>query len=56
MLNSSREAVFINGQFMIRVGGMYGNDWYKAPDSSAPKDHIIEWREFIKESTKKWKE
>lgn len=48
-----RDAVFIDGVLMKRVGGKYGSEWYKAAGSTAKRDVVVQWNTLFA-AQKEW--
>ena len=55
LANKVRETVFYDGSILFRVGGNYGTEQYRAPESPNRIDLAIEWHELLIQ-VRKWKE
>lgn len=49
-----REAVFLDGRLLEKVGGKYGSERYQYFGSSSQKKIVIEWHELL-DATRQWK-
>lgn len=55
LANKVRDAVIVDGKLLHKVGGKYGNDWYKSEESTSKRDLTIEWHRLHK-AKKQWEE